>query len=150
LNAGRLRPAGMAERRFRARGLAVQALYQWQITKTPAPEIVRQFREDQDFSRVDRDYFEELLTQIPERASELEEALEPCLATPPQGVDPVERSILLIAAYELRHRPELDVRVIINEAIELAKRFGAEQGHRFVNGVLDQLSRRTRAAVRVP
>lgn len=150
MSTGRRRPAGMAERRSRARGLAVQALYQWQLTETPAAVIIEQFREDQDFSRVDRHYFEELLSEIPQRACELEEALEPCLASPAQGVDPVERGILLIAAYELRHRPELDLRVIINEAIELAKRFGAEQGHRFVNGVLDQLSRRTRAAERVP
>lgn len=145
------RPPGLAERRSRARSLAVQALYQWQLAGTGPADIEVQFHTDQDFSRVDRDYFRELLQQIPERVAELEEALAPCLASPPQGVDPVERGILLLGAYELLHRPELPLRVIINEAVDLAKRFGAEQGHRFVNGVLDQLGRRVRAGeARVP
>jgi N utilization substance protein B len=120
-------------------------LYQWQLSATGAAQIEAQFREDQDLSRADVEYFHELLEQLTARQAELEQALDPYLAIPPQGVDPVERGILLIGAYELMHRPDIPLRVIINEAVDLAKRFGAEQGHRFVNGVLDRLARQVRA-----
>jgi len=127
-----------------ARRTALQALYQWQLTGQAPADIERQFREEQDLDRVDLDYFRELLYRVPEAAAELDAALTPLLDRPLAQVDPVERAILRIGAFELTHRPEIPYRVVLNEAIELARVFGAEQGHRFVNAALDRLSRTLR------
>lgn len=132
--------------RHRARKRAVQALYQWQVSHEEAGDILEQFHAEQDLSRVDADYFDELVRGVTAAAEDLDEALKPHLDRPLDQVDPVERAILRLAAFELRHRPELPWRVVLDEAVELAHVFGAEQGHAYVNGVLDRCAREWRAA----
>jgi len=132
--------------RHRARKRAIQAIYQWQVSHEEAGDILEQFHAEQDLSRVDADYFDGLVRGVTATAAELDRALEPLLDRPLDQVDPVERAILRLAAYELRHRPELPWRVVLDEAVELAHVFGAEQGHAYVNGVLDRCAREWRAA----
>lgn len=136
----------MSKPRSKARSLAVQALYQWQLTGQTAYEIGQQFAQDQDLKGSDRDYFEELLTQVPRYADELDEYLAPNLDRPLKEVDPVERAILRLGVYELRYRKDVPYRVVINESIELAKTFGGEQGHKYVNSILDLVAKKLRAA----
>ncbi|RMG50923.1 MAG: transcription antitermination factor NusB [Gammaproteobacteria bacterium] len=124
-------------RRRRARRLALQALYQWQMTGESVPEILAQFRENEGFENADAAYFDELVRGVTGGLDEIDAALAPYLQRDMESVDPVERAVLRLAGYELLHRMDLPYRVVINEAIELAKKFGADQSHRFVNGVLD-------------
>jgi len=116
----------------------MQALYQWQMTGQDVQDVVEQFLTTQDVSRADIEYFQELLTRIPGEVDKLDTALEPFMERRMDEVDPVERAILRVSAYELMRRPDIPYRVVINEAIELTKKFGADQAHRFVNGVLDK------------
>ena len=106
--------------------------------------IAAQFLADEDLRKADPDYFRELVREVPARVAEIDAALEPFLDRPLAQVDPVERAILRIGGYELTQCPDLAYRIVINEAVELAKVFGAEQGHRYVNGVLDKLARAVR------
>ena len=129
-----------------ARRCAAQALYQWQLTDQEPSRIAAQFLADQDLGKADPDYFRELLLQIPARVAEIDAVLTPYLDRPTTQIDPVECAILRIGGYELLAHPDLSSRIILNEAIELAKVFGAEQGHRFVNGVLDKVARTVRSA----
>lgn len=138
----RKNPAG---KRSWARRCAAQAMYQWQLTGEDPATIANQFLADQDLAKADSEYFRELVDQASALAAEIDAALEPFLDRPLAQVDPVERAILRIGGYELLRRPDIAYRVIINEAVELAKLFGAEQGHRFVNGVLDKLARVVRS-----
>jgi N utilization substance protein B len=108
--------------------------------------IAAQFLADEDLRKADPDYFQELVREVPARAAEIDAALEPFLDRPLAQIDPVERSILRIGGYELMQHPDLGYRIVINEAVELAKVFGAEQSHRYVNGVLDKLARAARPA----
>ena len=123
-----------------ARRCAAQALYQWQMTGQDPAIIASEFLADQDLLKADSGYFRELVHQTPKCVAEIDAALEPFLDRPLVQVDPVEQAILRIGGYELMQRPDIAYRIIINEAVELAKLFGAEQGHRFVNGVLDKLA----------
>ncbi len=133
-----------AARRYRvrarswARRYAMQALYQWQLTGHDLHVIDAQFLEEQDMGKVDQDYFRELLHRVPAHLEAINSTLTPYLERPLEQVDPVEKAVLWIAAYEFLKRPDIPYRVVINEAVELAKLFGADQGHRFVNGVLDK------------
>jgi N utilization substance protein B len=127
-----------------ARRCAAQALYQWQLTGEEPSRIATQFLADQDLGKADPDYFRELVFQIPVRIEEIDAVLTPFLDRPILQVDPVECAILRIGGYELMQRPDIAHRIIINEAVELAKVFGAEQGHRFINGVLDKVARAVR------
>ncbi|HHB12554.1 MAG TPA: transcription antitermination factor NusB [Chromatiales bacterium] len=127
-----------------ARRLALQALYQWDLAHSSPAELLGQFTEDENWPRVDAGYFQELVRGVIAQAAELDAQLVPCLDRPMEEVDPVERAVLRIAAYELRHRLDVPFRVVIEEAVNLAKKFGAEGGYRFVNGVLDRLARRLR------
>lgn len=136
----------MSKPRSKARSLAVQALYQWQVTGQTAYDIGQQFAQDQDLKGSDRDYFEELLTQVPHHADELDGYLVPSLDRPLKEVDPVERAILRLGVYELRYRKDVPYRVVINESIELAKTFGGEQGHKYVNSILDAVAKVLRTA----
>ncbi len=135
-----------ARSRSLARRMSLQALYQWQIAGQNLSDIDAQFREDQDFESVDLSFFLELLHQIPACVNDLNATIDPNLDRPAVQLDPVERAVLWIGTYELLHRPDVPYRVIINEAVDLAKTFGAEQGHRFVNGVLDRIAHSIRAA----
>ena len=125
-------------RRTRARQRALQALYQWDLSGTDATEISAQFLAEQDMGRVDIDYFNRLLQGVVDSVEVIGQTLEPLLDRALSEVDPVERSILRMGVYELQHQPDVPVRVIINESIELAKRFGAEQGYKYVNAAMDR------------
>ena len=131
--------------RKRARRRALQAIYQWHITHQDASEILRQFREMQDLSQVDEVYFERLMRCVIEQNERLNDALEPFLDRPLDQVDVMERVVLMIGAWELLDCPELPYRVVLDESVDLARRFGSEQGHSYVNAVLDQAARKWRA-----
>lgn len=131
--------------RSRARWFAVQALYQWQLSGLDLGEIEGQFLAEEEMGQCDVDYFRELLHQVPGRLHELDGHLAPFLDRPIEEVDPVERAILRIGTYELGFRLDVPYRVAINEAVELAKTFGAEQSHKYVNGVLDKVAKGLRA-----
>ncbi len=133
-------------KRRKGRRYAVQAIYQWQLTDNAPAEIFERMLPDVNLNKTDIVYMEELITQIPENLDEIDQSLSSRLNRNPGEVDPVERAILRIATYELLKRPEIPYRVVINEAIEQAKTFGAEDGHKFVNGVLDKVSSDLRAA----
>ena len=133
------------EPRKRARRRALQAIYQWQITHQDASEILRQFREVQDLSQVDVGHFEILLLGVINENKRLIDALEPFLDRPMDQVDVMERVVLMIGAWELLECPEMPYRVVLDESVDLARRFGSEQGHSYVNAVLDKAARTLRA-----
>jgi N utilization substance protein B len=134
-------------RRGLARRFTVQAVYQWIVNETAPDALLKQFREQDDgLGRADPEYFDELLRGIVQNAPGLTQSIVPHLDRPLNQLDPVEYAVLLMAAYELTMRAEVPWRVVVNEAVNLAKIFGAEDGHKFVNGVLDKLARSARAA----
>lgn len=135
----------MSKARSRARQRAVQALYQWQLTAQNLGEIESQFLEEREMGKADLEFFHELLHEVPAHLDELDNQLTPLLDRPLPQVDPVERAILRMGCYELNFRLETPYRVVINEAVELAKTFGGEQGHKYVNSVLDKVARQVRA-----
>jgi N utilization substance protein B len=131
--------------RIKARRSAVQALYQWHMTKIPMTDVIAEFEDEQArIKKVDIDYFRELLQGTAKRSDELDEQLAPLLDRKPNELDPVERAVLHIGLYELLTHEELPWRVVINESVELAKMFGAEQSHKFINGVLDKAAHQIR------
>ena len=123
----------------------MQALYQWDLSGSNLSEIEVQFLEDEDFSKADKDYFHELLHEVPARLDEVEQAFSSYLDRPIKEIDPVERAVLRMATYELMTRIDVPYKVIINESVNLAKKFGAEQAYKYINGVLDQTARKLRA-----
>ena len=133
-----------APARSRARRFAMQALYQWDLSGVPLAEIREQFLEGEDFSRADRPYFILLLKTISEEDEIIEENISEHIERPPEQLNPVEHAILRIAICELLFHPDIPFRVTINEAVQLAKKFGADQGHSFVNAVLDKAAHKLR------
>jgi len=131
--------------RRRSRELALQGLYQWQLAHTDPGTIAAQLAESEGFEKSDVGYFDELLKGAVQEAPELEREITPSLDRAYGQLSPIERGILLLASYELLRRTEIPYRVIINEAVELAKQYGGTDGHKFVNGVLDKLAVRLRA-----
>jgi N utilization substance protein B len=132
------RPDGVdPHARSRARRRALQAIYAWQLSNTAIEKVIDQFRNEQDMEVADLEYFEDLVRGVEANLGALDEALVVFLDRDIAHVDPIERAVLRIAAYELRYRPDVPYRVVINEAIETTKRFGSEHGHTYVNGVLD-------------
>ena len=141
------RPDGIdPHARSRARRRALQAVYAWQMANAAITQVIDQFRREQDMEVADLEYFEDLVRGVVTHRDSLDEALAGFLDRGIDQVDPIERAVLRIAAYELRHRPDVPYRVVINEAIETTKRFGSEHGHTFVNGVLDHAAAEWRAA----
>ncbi len=132
------------ESRRRARRRALQALYQWHLTGQEVGEILKQFREEQDFSNVDTELFATLVRKVSTGQSDLDEKITPFLDRPVKQLDVIEHVILSIATYELLNSIEVPHQVVIDESINLAKQFGAEQGHAFVNGVLDKAAKQLR------
>lgn len=132
------------ETRRRARRRALQALYQWHLTGQDASQILIQFHEEQDFSNVDNELFTRLVTSICAGQKDLDEKIAPYLDRPVAQLDVIEHVILSIGAYELLNTIEVPHQVVIDEAINLAKQFGAEQGHSFINGVLDKAAQQWR------
>lgn len=136
----------MSKTRSRARRLAVQALYEWQMTGTGVAEIKSRFLEDKKDKTVDKAYFQELISGVIDKAADLDETIEPFVQRPLAEIDLVEHAILRLSTYELKYRLDIPYRVVINEGVELAKTFGADQGHRFINGILDKLAGVLRSA----
>jgi N utilization substance protein B len=139
VGAAKQQPKGIARRRHLARERVLQALYQWMLTDDEAGEIEMQFLEERDLGGADLEYFKTLLRGAIEQSAELDEVLGPHIQRGTARIDPVEHAVLLIAAFELIHRNDVPYRVVVDEAIELAKRYGGQDGYRFVNGVLDKL-----------
>ena len=135
----------MSQARTNARKAAVQALYQWQMTGQSLVEIERQFVEEERLKEAQKSYFTELFHGVPKNLTVIDEALNEFVDRPVDMVDPVERAILRIGAFELLHRLDMPYRVILNEGINLAKYFGADGSHKYVNGILDKLAQKIRA-----
>lgn len=133
------------EPRRRARRRALQAIYQWQMTGQDSREILKQFDEAQDMTGVDREHFETLVRGVSENREELDRALQDYLDRPFSQVDLMEQVVLRIGAYELLHCPGQPFRVVVDECVDLAHRFGSEQGHAYVNAVLDKAAKAWRA-----
>jgi N utilization substance protein B len=131
--------------RTRARRRAVQALYAWELGGNPMRKVIDDFRQEQDMQIADLEYFEDLLRGVDARRAELDAGLAPLLDRDIARIDPIERAVLRVSAYELKYRLDVPYRVVLNEAVEVAKRFGSEQGHTYVNGVLDKLAHAWRA-----
>ena len=131
-----------------ARRLAMQALYQWQLTGQTVDEISNQFAESEEFGSSNADYFQELTAACVNRRDELDAVIGRYVDRPVLQLDPVEHSILLIGVYELLDKLEVPYKVVINEAVELAKKFGATDGHKYVNALLDRAARDIRQAER--
>ncbi len=136
----------MSRARSKARRAAVQALYQWQLSHQDVCDIETQFLAEQDMVKLEIPYFQELLRKIPAHLDELDAHIAPVLDRPLENVDPVERAILRIGAYELVFRLDVPYRVVINEGVEMAKVFGGEEGYKYVNGILDKLAYKLRKA----
>ena len=134
-----------SQTRILARRSAMQAIYQWQMTGYNLAEIERQFIEEHGLGYADPAYFNELLHEVPKNLDTIDNALSEFTDRPISEIDPVERAVLRIGAYELLHRPELPFKVILNENINLAKTFGSIHGHKFVNGILDKVAHKIRA-----
>ena len=124
-----------------ARRLALQALYQLQINPRPWEETHRQFAEDPEAERVDREYFRELVAAIAPNTAALDVRLSDFGEIPPSDLDPVEHAVLWLGLHELESHPELPYRVALDEAVQLAKQFGATDGHKYVNAVLDRAAK---------
>jgi len=134
----------MKSARRRSRELATQGLYQWLLSATPAGEIDAQIRSVQGFDKADKAHFDALLHGVIRESEALTAQLEPCLDRPVAELSPVERAVLLVATFELTHHVEIPYRVVINEAVELAKTFGGVDGYKYVNGVLDKVAPKLR------
>jgi len=129
-----------------ARKLALQALYRWQLNACPWQDLVQEFGDAEDMARADRDYFRALIEGVAGALDALDARLAALADRRPDLLDPIEHAILLIGVYELAARPEVPYRVAISEAVGLARRFGATDGHKFVNAVLDRAARELRPA----
>ncbi len=140
----RAAPPALVRGRIGARRCALQALYQWQMSGQDPDQILSEFMAERDLGKVDTEYFRLLIREIPAHIDALEQPLLSALDRPIAELTPVERAVLWIGVYELRFCPEIPWRVVINEAVELAKLFGAEQAYKYVNGVLDKVARRLR------
>jgi transcription antitermination protein NusB len=127
-----------------ARKLAMQALYQWQINDCPWQDLVTEYSAAQDMERADVDYFRTIVGAVCAARESLDAELAVWMDREPLRLDPIEHAVLLIGAYELKEQPEVPFRVVINEGVSLAKRFGATDGHKFVNAVLDRAARSLR------
>lgn len=128
-----------------SRELVLRALYQWQLTGDDLARLLVQAEEAEEYPQANAELLQTLLEGILTQASVLDAALVPHLDRPVTRISPIEHALLLLGAYELLHCPDVPYRVAINEAVELAKRYGGTDGHKYVNGVLDKLARVVRA-----
>jgi len=130
--------------RSRARDLIVQSLYQVQIAGHDEAELLAQFHERADYQRVDQAYFDEVLSAVVRGRPELERNIDEIADRPVEQLDPIERGILLLGFYELKFRTEVPFKVVINESVNLAKRYGAVDGHKYINALLDKAAAKFR------
>ena len=131
--------------RRKARKLVLQALYQWQLSGESLNTIEKQFHEHNRMDKVDAEFFHELLHKIPAQIDELDAVSTPFLDRDLSELNPIELIIIRMACYELLKRLDVPYKVVINEALELAKEFGAEEGYKYVNAVVDKVAQQTRA-----
>jgi N utilization substance protein B len=136
----------MKSARRRARELAIQGLYAWQMSGLPAADILAHLSDSKEYERADQTLLNRLLAGTITEADRLRDTLTPLLDRAWGGLSPVERAVLLLASFELSAMPEVPYKVVINEAVDLAKIFGGTDGHKYVNGVLDRVSRALRPA----
>lgn len=134
----------LAAERRKARHYGMQALYQWYMAGATLSDIEAEFRSEYDFAHVDLEYFQALLHGVPACVDELDAAFEPLLDRKLDDLDPIERTLLRMGVFELRERQDVPYKVVINEAVSLAKKFGATDGHKYINGVLDKAARQLR------
>lgn len=130
--------------RRKARRFAMQALYQWQIASSNLSKIEAEFMTDNDMAKVDLEYFSDVLHGVPRELGKLDEAITPFLDRDLADLTPIELTILRIGAFEFIHRIDVPYKVVINEGVELSKKFGASEGHKYVNGLLDKLAQKLR------
>jgi N utilization substance protein B len=130
----------MKNSRRRAREFALQAGYQWLLNESPADSLLAQVKEQKEFARADAVLAETLLRGLIANADSLRQRIAPFLDRPVKELSPVEHALLLLSAFELRDQPQTPYKVVINEAVELAKSFGGTDGHKYINGVLDKLA----------
>lgn len=131
--------------RHRARELALQGVYQWRLTGGESAQIEKQIQSEKKLGRYDKALFSKLLGGVLSRHADIEALLTPHLDRPLAELSPVEFAVLLLGAFELSQSLEVPYKVVINEAVELAKSFGGTDGHKYVNGVLDKLAPKLRA-----
>jgi len=131
--------------RSKSREVAMQALYQWQLNYSEMSEITHQFSESGRFQGIDMAFYHEIVQYISCHAEALDEILVPLLDRSVNMIDPIEKTIMRIGIYELKEKPEIPYKVVINEAVELTKHYGSEDGHKFVNGILDKVAKNLRA-----
>ena len=134
------------KQRSLARRRAMQAIYQWQMASNDLKEIETQYLTEQDMSKVDVDYFIELMHKVPMSIDVLDAVVEKHMDSSMEKTDPIERAIIRLAVYELKNRLDIPYKVVINEAIILAKAFGGDNSHTFVNGIVDKAALELRQA----
>ena len=134
----------LAKARGKSRRLAMQAIYQWQMTGDSIAGIKQQFFEDNNSTKIDVEYFTELVSGVASSVSEIDKLLEKYMSRTIESVDPVERSILRIGTYEFINRLDVPYRVVLNEAVTITKEFCSEKSHAFVNAVLDKVAKEIR------
>ena len=139
-NPGKLNPAA----RRLARQYALQAMYQWQLADAAIKDIELDFLQNQINKPIDLEYFKVLLHGVPEQLTEIDQAIQPFTGRHFDEIDPIELGVLRLATFELLHRLDVPYRVVINEALELTKKYGSVEGYKFVNGVLDKVARSIR------
>lgn len=138
-------------RKQRARKLALQAMYQWMMAGHEIIEIETQFHVANSMDKVDIDYFSKIIHEVPKYLAQLEDALLPFLDRPMDDLTPIELTVLRMGAYELIYCLDIPYRIVLDEWVTLAKEFGSVEGHRYVNGVLNNLARQIRATeVKLP
>lgn len=130
--------------RQKARRMLLQALYQWEIARAPVTDIMAEFLVYYQ-GKIDREFFKQVFPDVIAHVAELDEMVQPWLDREIKSLDPIELSLLRLGLYELAHRIDVPYKVVINEAVELAKVFGATDGHKYINGVLDRAARQLRA-----
>lgn len=131
--------------RHNARRYALQAMYQWQVAGTPLPDIEADFLNYHIEKKLDLEYFKFLIHGIPENRLEIDQTMQPYLGRLLEEIDPIELAVLRVAVFELMQRPDIPFRVVINEALELVKKFGSVEGHKFINSILDRVAKKIRA-----
>ena len=141
-------PNTLAAQRRKARHFGLQALYQWTLSDASLVDIDAEFRVDNDFRHTDGEYFQALLRGVMEDVESLEALFSPLLYRALDDLDPIERNLLRMGTFELKERIDVPYKVVINEAVSLAKKFGATESHRYINGILDKVASELRTVER--
>lgn len=141
-------PNTLAAQRRKARHFGLQALYQWTLSEASLVDIDAEFRVDNDFRHTDGEYFQALLRGVMQDVESLEALFSPLLDRALDDLDPIERNLLRMGTFELKERIDVPYKVVINEAVSLAKKFGATESHRYINGILDKVASELRTVER--